>query len=282
MKKEKLLLISILLITVVCFSQTKSNTKNNVMQNNRFSKNEYWSSESGPNFEYYYFDKDGKFIHAYGYSGGIFYSTTVTGVYTYNAVSKEITIKDFKIYQDPMAAGRNKKPEPKKILVKDINNTAVTIIPGSVNGSYNSNMDTKIMSRTVGTTTDQYWYKGWNSSHNSISFRLSGQATIVQETNLRREYTCDYHIDGDYLFLEIKSVTIGNSNDDKPTKVFTPAIKTFLKVHIDKESVAVEQVDLNKIMDGKRNWEFKNMEFHIKNDSLNKITTARDEYHRVL
>lgn len=280
MKTKAILLSFVLLVNKVGLTQTKNMTKVHDKADQHFFLNEYWSFTDLPggcvNFENFYFAKDGTFIHTYGYSGGIYYAYHNKGVYRYNAAKKEILLHVTEHDEGKKGAIKGTtKPTPKKIVVTEINDTSVTAILGA------ESSHTLNMVRTVGTTTDQYWYKGPNSSHDALDFTLSGQITIVQENDSRREYKGNYHISEEFLYLEINSMAIGERNDEKQTKLFTPSIKTFLKLHIDNKTVAIEKVNLNDIIDGKRNWEFKGTKFHIVSIASANNVAEWDEYNRV-
>lgn len=258
-----------LLINITAYGQS---TTTGAM-NSTYFFNEYWHWSKGPHFKNYYFADNGSFIHSNGYSGGIYSVNSSEGKYTYDPLRKEI-----RLHIDKEVIGKITsltEPTSDKIELKDLNDTTVTVSLG------NDSSKLIKMERIVGVTTDQYWYKGSDSSHDAIRFTLFGQAEIVQEINSRSVYVCNYHISGDFLFLEIKSETTGEGYNEKKTQLFAPAIKTFLKVRFDKELVAIEKVDLNKIMDGTRNWNFHNMEFHIENNALMGNITEWDEYSRV-
>lgn len=257
------------LISINAYGQSKST---GAMKHTYFS-NEYWYWSKGPYFKNYYFGNDGRFIYSNGYSGGIYAVNSSEGKYTYDSLSKEIRLQTDKEVSGKITALT--EPTSNKIELKNLNDTTLTVSFG------NDSSKLITMSRRVGVTTDQYWYKDTNSSHDAIRFTLFGQAEIVQETDIRRAYVCNYHISSDILFLEIISTTTGEGHHGKQTKLFTPTIKTFLKVRFDKEQVTVEKVELAKIMDGKRNWNFQDMEFHIENMALTKAVAEWDEYNRV-
>lgn len=237
--------------------------------------NEYWSKSKGSpisvNFENYFFSENGTFIHTHGYSGGMYYETNCRGTYEYNPLKKKIKLH--RIMCDKKGFS-NVNQTPSKISITGLTDTTITL-------SINKNGSDYVMDRLFALTTDQYWYKGSNSSHSSIHFTLFGQATVIQETDIRCEYVCSYNIIENYLFLAIRSITTGENNNEKQTKLFTPEIRTYLKINIDKDSVSVENIDLSKIIDGKRNWVFKNMEYQIENTDPNKNKTEYDKYTRV-
>lgn len=251
--------------------QTGKNGVNNSNKNVLY--NEYWSiSTGGPasvNFEHYFFNKNGTFVYTYGFSGGMYSETKCKGTYKYDPLKNEI-----KLVRDKGFLKETRTPN--KIFIKDINDSTVTISIKKSGSDYITTMD-----RTVGMTTDQYWYKGPNSSHSSIHFTLFGQATIVQETDIKRSYVCSYHIVEDCLFLEIRSMTSRAKNNEQQTKLFTPEIKTFIKINIDKETVGLENIELYKIIDGKRNWTFKDMAFQIENKVLTENISDWIKYTRV-
>lgn len=258
-----------LLINITAYGQSKSTGA----MNNTYFFNEHWSWSKGPHFKNYYFGDNGRFIYNNGYSGGIYSVNSSEGKYTYDPLRKEI-----RLHIEREVSGKITsliEPTSDKIELKNLNDTTVTV------SLRNDSSKVIKMDRKVGVTTDQYWYKGSNSSHDAIHFTLFGQTKIVQESGTRRVYVCNYHIIGGFLFLEIISTTIGEGHNEKQTKLFAPTIKTFLKVHFDKEHVKIEKVDLSKIMDGTRNWNFHNMEFHIENSALTENTPEWDEYNRV-
>ncbi|MNK04073.1 hypothetical protein D3C87_219290 [compost metagenome] len=258
------------LLNIVAYGQTKNTF---VMKNNSLF-NEFWSWSKGPLFKNYYFADDGSFIHSNGYSGGIWSINSSEGTYTYDPSIKEIRLHVKKKYSSGITV--IKEETPTKLVLKDLNDTSVTVSFGK------ASLNVIEMGRTVGLTTDQYWYKDPNSSHDLIQFTSFGQATIVQETDIRRTYICSYHIHGNLLLLDIRSITTEEDAKGKQTKIFTPATKTFLKVHIDKDLVRVEKADLNKIIDGTRNWEFRNQEFHITHMALTENATEWEEFNRVV
>lgn len=258
-----------LLINITAYGQSKSTG----VLNDTYFFNEYWSWSKGPYFKNYYFADNGRFIHGNGYSGGIYTANSSEGRYTYDPVRKEI-----RLHIDKEVSGKITsliEPTSDKIELKNLNDTTVTV------SLENDSSKVITMDRKVGVTTDQHWYKGSNSSHDAIHFTLFGQAKIVQESDTRREYICNYHISGDLLLLEIISITAVEGSNEKQTKLFTPTVKTFLKVRFEKEHVAIEKVDLDKIMDGARTWNFHNMEFHIENNAPRGNITEWDQYNRV-
>lgn len=68
----------------------------------------------------------------------------------------------------------------------------------------------------------------------------------------------------------------------KKIKTFAPASKTFLKIDIHKELVRVENMDLTKVIDGTRNWQFRNQKFHIENMVLTENEILLEEFNRVV
>lgn len=258
----------------IAHSQTKKIGANNISKN--VFQNEYWSKFTGNitsvNFEHYFFTENGTFVHTYGYSGGMYYETNCRGTYEYNPLKKKIKLLKIKCDKKEISGHINQIPST--ILIKELTDTTITI-------STNKNGSDYIMGRLFAMTTDQYWYKGSNSSHNSIHFTEFGQATVIQETDMRREYVCSYHIIENYLFLEVRSMTTIDANNERKTKLFTPEIQTYLKINIEKDNVGLENIDLNKIIDGKRNWKFKNLEYQIENTDPNENKTEYDKYTRV-
>lgn len=246
------------------------------MQNNGKNVlfNEFWFRSTGNPasvfFYEYFFADDGTFLYTYGYSGGMYYKTDCKGQYQYNPLKKEIKLLNSKCDKKGLSLT---KQTPTTISIKEMSDNKVTFYD-------EKNKSEEVMRRLVGMTTDQYWYKGPNSSHNSINFERFGQAAIVQESDIRREYGCTYNIVGDYLFLEVRGVTTGEKSNERKTQLFTPEIKTYLKIKIERDSVRLENIDLYKIMDGKRNWTFKNMEYLIEKSVDNK--TEYDKYTRVV
>lgn len=274
MKAKFTLLFIFLLTNKTAISQTNKISVDSSNKNTFF--NEYWSKSTGNLgsvfFDNYYFDENGTFIHTYGYSGGMYYVTNCKGIYKYNPAKNEIKLFRIKCDKEKLSKARQ---TPSKIVIKELADTAVTLVDPKNGSDF-------IMHRSYAMTTDQYWYKGSNSSHNSIHFTRFGQAIIVQETDIRREYVCNYHILNNYLFLEMKSMTTGEHYSEKQTTPFTPEIKTYIKINIEKDSVYLENIDLNETINGNRNWIFQNMEYLIEATNNSKSNTEYDVYTRVI
>lgn len=238
--------------------------------------NEYWSVSGGMpaavNFENYFFDKNGTFIYSYGYSGGIYYVTSVQGTYKYDAVTGEIKLKKRTI--SSTKGYPTKKKIPSKIHLKESTDTMVTLVTDVPDDQQT------IMTKLVGLTTDQYWYLGDNSSNNAIRFTHFGQCEIVQITDEKRKFVCNYHLVDDYLFLEIKSITT-DPFGKKEVKLYNSNIKTYIKIQVAKDKVAVEAIDITKIIDGGRHWDFKSNAFHLKNNPPKNSQLPFNLYNRV-
>lgn len=264
-------IIFLLLINIAAYGQPKSTS----IMNNTYFMNEYWSWSEGPYFKNYYLSDKGTFSYNNGYSGGIYSGVTFEGKYTFSPSKKEIKLHVKNEVKGKIKIPALDKQMPDKIAVKSLSDRTVTISFGK------DSLNIIKMNRLVGVTTDQYWHQGSTSSHNVIRFTLFGQATIVQETDVRRVYVCSYHINGNLLLLEVSNMITGNDADEKQTKFFTPSIKTFLKVQIGKKIIKMEKADLHKIIDGTRNWKLHNMKFHLENNDSGDDITEYEEYNRV-
>lgn len=258
------------LLNMVAYGQMK----NTFEMKNSFLFNEFWSWSKGPLFKNFYFADDGSFVYNNGYSGAIWSVNTSEGTYTYDPYIKEIRLRVNKKYSSGLTV--SKEETPSKLTLKDFNDTRVAVLFG------NDRLNVIEMGRTVGLTTDQYWFKGPNSSHDLIQFTTFGQATIIQETDVKRTYFCHYHIYDHLLLLEINSMTTEEDGKEKKIKTFAPASKTFLKIDIHKELVRVEKMDLTKVIDGTRNWQFRNQKFHIENMVLTENEILLEEFNRVV
>ena len=266
------------MISTISCGQDKKYLSVNPIDNENFFYNEFWYfSEGLPaaiNFEEYFFAKDGLFTYCRGYSGGMYWKKEGSGTYTYNPTEKIIHLKTLSGISAPEQIAIEKITDTNIVFkgnpILANEDTSLLKLPRKIFHNYNS--------RVVGVTTDQYWYKGESSSFDCFRFPLFGQAKIKQEHDHIYEYVCEYHIVEDILFLEIKSIKI----DNKETKLFTPNIKTFVKVRVKDSTVLVEKIDIDKILDGTRNWIFKDMEFHIDNPYLIGESVKWDEYNRVI
>ncbi|WP_300674592.1 hypothetical protein [Soonwooa sp.] len=273
MKIKNVLLLIILLIGGSVFSQMKvaipDNGKNVLF-------NEFWSKSTGNPasvyFYQYFFGEDGRFRYSYGYSGGRYYKTDCDGNYQYNPLKKEIKLHNFKCDKKGVTLESLGKQSPSVISIEELTDNKVVFYD-------EKNKSTEVMGRLIGMTTDYTWYKSPNSSDNSIRFDIFGQGSIAQESDIRRQYGFTYNIVGNYLFLEVGGVTMEENNERKG-RFYEPKIRTYLKINIKKASVDVENIDLYKILDGQRNWTFKNMEFQIEKTPPNNNKTKYVQYTR--
>jgi hypothetical protein len=216
-------------------------------------KNERWSNSWGPayavTFNHFYFFEDGKFDHEFGYSGGMYWENHIFGKYNYNIEERIITIEIEGILISPFSfGGDNINNTPKIIKIVEITENSITFIK-------DDNVDIINMRRRTGITSDYYWFEGWNSSHDRFSFDLLGQCKIRQN---EIDYNCEYWLVDNVLYLLVK-----NRIFNRKTKPYDPYIKTFLKVEINEETVMIENVIFEEILDGNRNWEYINGKFKI-------------------
>lgn len=258
MRKITLLFI-VILIGTRGNSQIKKISVNNTNKNTFY--NEFWSKKGGYIFyEEYFFAENGTFKRYSGYSGGIHFGLRCRGLYKYNPSGKEIELQENNCYTVGRQLGKKYIAPPIKIFIKNLTDTTVSI-------STSEDPQEHIMERAIGRTLDQYWYN--KDMKITIYTHLFGQVEIKHSTLLyEKEYNCNYHIVGNYLLLEVKSiVTRKREANERQTEIFSSPIKTYLKIDIKDDSVDVENIDLDKMMKEKRYWTFKNMEYQIEDSS---------------
>jgi len=273
--KKITLLIFIGMISAMSYGQEQKYFSVEPADNENFFYNEFWRFSEGMSvsmhFTEYFFAKDGSYTYCKGYSGGAYWKHEGYGVYTYNPTEKIIRLKTL----HGIAA-------PEQINIDAITDTSIIFKRDKIaeEDTFRAKIPIAILhaknSRTVGVTTDRYWFKGESSWNDCFRFHLFGQVEISQELNQIYKYVCGYHLIGDLLFLEIKSVKIG----DKDTELFTPSVKTFIKICVKDKTVLIEKIDINTILDGTRNWTFKDMGFYIDNISIVEEPNEWDEYNR--
>jgi len=294
--KKIILIIFIGMISAMSYGQEQKYFSVEPADHENFFYNEFWRfSEGMPaavRFTEYFFAKDVTFITHHGYSGGIYWEYGKTGIYSYNPAEKTIQLQTLNVSEtgssqfieieaitDTSVSGI---AIPKLIEIETITDTSIIFKkdkPADEDDAFfkiQSTMFHTQNTRIVGVTTDKCWFKGENSSNDCFDFGFFGRAEIRQELNQIYKYVCGYHLIGDLLFLEIKSVKI----DNKDTELFTPSVKTFIKICVKDETVLIEKIDINTILDGTRNWTFKDMGFYIDNISIVEEPNEWDEYNR--
>jgi len=271
-KRFTVLLGCVCIIALPACGQTQKILSVDPADNGKKLYNEFWSYSKGPAaavyFTEYFFARDGTYTYRHGYSGGAYWVHETRGTYRYDPAKKRIKMKGGKGKMGKMN-GRDiisLAQCPAELTLANISDSRVTAAGDPPAAMY----------RTVATTTDQYWFKGPDSSHEAIDFQLFGQLELTQEKPGRQGFVCTYHLVGDYLLLETRSRTINDQSDR-----FDPEIRTYLKVRVKADSVLVESTDLNEILDGKRNWTFKDMKFYINDAGPAGKTIQWDHYKRV-
>jgi hypothetical protein len=230
--------------------------------------NEYWGKSVGSAaavyFNHYFFHKNGTFLHKFGYSGGMFFENYTFGKYVYNNKEKIIKLEAIS------GADVNKKMP----MTADVTPSTIVIIELTdeiVKFYENDNVNAiVIMQRKRGMISDQYWYKGWDSSHDRIGFDIFGQCRIKRNEN---EYVCEYNFIDNILYLKVKSITL-----ERKTKQYIPFKKTYIRVEIEEEIVDIEKIEFENILDGSRDWEYNDGKYSIKNNS---VEIEWEEYNRV-
>ena len=222
-----------------------------------YIKNEYWSTSWGPagalSFDNYYFFEDGTFDHEFGYSGGIYWKNNVFGKYNYNNMEKIITliVEVRIIMREPGVVALT----PFEIKITEITDNSITFIRDD--NSNNSNSVT--MKRRIGICPESYWFEEEKSSLNRFGFKPFGHCDIHQNES---DYVCEYWLVDNILYLDVKTNCSGRGPSRKVIQYTTP-IKTFIRVKVLEKTVMIESVDFKKILDGSRNWEFKNGQYII-------------------
>ena len=269
--KKITLLIFIGMISAMSYGQEQKYFSVEPADHENFFYNEFWRFANGMiaavHFEEYFFAKDGSYTYSKGYSGGAYWKHEGSGVYTYNPTEKIIRLKTL----EGLAA-------PEQVDIEAIFKTETLADEDTTTLHFKISKEIFFnqQHRNVGVTTDGYWFKGESSWNDCFRFHLFGQVEISQELNQIYKYVCGYHLIGDLLFLEIKSMKIG----DKDTELFTPSVKTFIKICVKDKTVLIEKIDINTILDGTRNWTFKDMGFYIDNISIVEEPNEWDEYNR--
>ena len=240
----------LLFLGILCIHNIKGNDLKTI-------KNEYWSFSTGTPwasfFTNYCFYEDGTFSYQNGYSGGAYYVDYVFGNYYYNDTDKIIMLEIIKSTISPIQIFEHKTPS--KIAILEITDDIVKIV---------KNDNTIItMNRKIGITSDQYWFKGWHSSGDCFSFSSDGRAEI-RLNNI--EYFGEYSIIDNFLYFEITSKK-NRENYYIPgeIEVFDIIKRIFIRINILEEIVMIEKVDIEEIIDGTRDWEYKDGKYCIKN-----------------
>ena len=254
--------ICVLFLFVLCVPMVMSND---------IIKNEYWSCSTGSPiacyFSNYSFYEDGNFKHEYGYSGGGYYVNTIYGNYYYNKITKSIKLEITSSNHDfsyPMFDNNYKTPSDISII--EFTDTTVKLIEGNAENAI-------FMKRKIGITSDQYWFKGWHSGGDCFSFRESGQTEIKLN---EIEYTGEYSIVDGILYLDIRSrrlpgkIISGKQYTREPAYSEPFIKKIFLQIEIEDDIVRIESIDIEKIENGMRDWEYKDGQYFIKNEALSK------------
>lgn len=125
------------------------------------------------------------------------------------------------------------------------------------------------MGRRTELTSDSSRSRNGEYPYKRISFDHHGQCGIQQN---KIGYGCSYWIVGDKLYLEVRNKTINTE-----TTHYNPEVKTFLNIKVSEETVMVEDIDLEDILDGQRTWEQHNGQY-VTNEK--RAVTARIEYDR--
>ena len=215
--------------------------------------NEYWSNNKGEpwavHFNDYFFSEDGTFVQKFGYSGGAFYQTIVTGNYVQedNIIKlAEISTKGFSPFHT------NSDAIPLDMDIIELTDSTVTL--------KNHKDQKQIFSRRRGMIKDQTWECYNDTDEKTFRFETFGQC-IYEDHNT--EYVCEYQVFENIIFLQVKSKSVSKWIGDRwerTTTPYDPYLKKVIRFTVFDKNVEVEEIDFDVEND---EWEMNNGNYII-------------------